>query len=67
MMPIAIHSIFNTMSLNIYDVDDNADWVLVGVNSSKPRKYRLYSNNKGQYFNFKTARYYLSDFIKMTY
>ena len=31
----------------------------------KERKYKLYTTNKGSYFNYKGVRYYLSDFIRV--
>ena len=30
----------------------------------KSRKYKVYTTNKGCYFNYKGVRYYLSDFIR---
>ena len=30
----------------------------------KERKYKVYTTNKGCYFNYKGVRYYLSDFIR---
>ena len=31
----------------------------------KARKYKLYTTNKGSYFNYKGVRMYLSDFIRV--
>ena len=31
------------------------------------RKYKLYTTNKGYYFNYKNLRMYLNDFIKLCY
>ena len=33
----------------------------------KSRKYKLYTTNKGYYFNYKNLRMYLNDFIKLCY
>lgn len=35
------------------------------VIEEKERKYKIYSTNKGSYFNYKGNRYYLSDFIRV--
>ena len=31
----------------------------------KERKYKLYTTNKGSYFNYRGARMYLNDFIRV--
>ena len=31
----------------------------------KERKYKLYTTNKGSYFNYKGVRMYLNDFIRV--
>ena len=31
----------------------------------KERKYKLYTTNKGSYFNYKGVRIYLNDFIRV--
>ena len=31
----------------------------------KSRKYKLYTTNKGSYFNYKGVRMYLNDFIRV--
>ena len=33
----------------------------------KARKYKLYTTNKGYYFNYKNLRMYLNNFIKLCY
>ena len=35
------------------------------VIEEKSRKYKLYTTNKGNYFNFKGIRIYLHDFIRV--
>ena len=35
------------------------------VIEEKERKYKIYTTNKGSYFNYKGVRMYLSDFIKV--
>ena len=35
------------------------------VIEEKVRKYKLYTTNKGSYFNYKGVRMYLNDFIKV--
>ena len=35
------------------------------VIEEKERKYKLYTTNKGSYFNYKGVRIYLNDFIKV--
>ena len=34
------------------------------VIEEKERKYKLYTTNKGSYFNYKGSRIYLNDFIR---
>lgn len=35
------------------------------VIEEKERKYKIYTTNKGSYFNYKGVRMYLSDFIRI--
>ena len=35
------------------------------VIEEKARKYKLYTTNKGSYFNYRGARMYLNDFIRV--
>ena len=35
------------------------------VIEEKSRKYKLYTTNKGSYFNYKGTRIYLNDFIRV--
>ena len=35
------------------------------VIEEKERKYKLYTTNKGSYFNYKGTRMYLNDFIRV--
>ena len=63
---IASYCIVNTISLNVYQLEEGADYyVLAGLNNDKPRKYKLYDSSKGSYFNFKGNRYYLNDFMRV--
>ena len=63
--PIAIKGLTNTASLLIYDIDDYA--VTVSLNKGVKREYKLYSTNKGFYFNYKGNRYYIHEFIRMVF
>lgn len=63
---IASYGLTNTASLNIYSIDFGIDdFVIAGINSLKSRKYKLYSTNKGIYFNFGGTRFYLENFLKV--
>lgn len=56
--------ICNNASLNIYNVDDYFDIVEAGINNQKKRKYKLYTNTKGTYFNYGKTRFYLHEFLR---
>lgn len=55
-----------------YDIDDKVivnffyySEVEVKVIEEKERKYKIYTTNKGSYFNYKGVRMYLNDFIRI--
>lgn len=62
---IASYSICYSLALNIYSVIfDN--YVIAGwSNENKCKKYKLYSNKKGDYFCINKQRYYLDNFIRI--
>ena len=60
---IAVIGITNVASMNIYDISDEE--VLAGINNEKPRKYKLYVNTKGYYFNFRGRRFYLEEAMRV--
>ncbi|MFT8313270.1 MAG: hypothetical protein ABF633_03330 [Clostridium sp.] len=63
---IASLTVCNTATLNIYSVDYGIDdYITVGLNNFKSRKYKLYSTNKGTYFNYDGLRYYVHEFLKV--
>lgn len=58
---IASKVISNTASINIYEIDYH--FVSVGINDNKPKKHKLYYNNKNQpYFNFRGHREYFFEY-----
>lgn len=59
-------SICNTASINVHEVDDHGEYVIVSINSIKPRKHKLYTNTKGMYFNFCGGRNYLHDVMRVS-
>lgn len=62
---IASKGITNNISINIYDIIyDVDDKVVAGYNNENPRRYKIYTNTKGEYFNL-GGRQYLSDFIRL--
>ena len=62
---IGSYSLSNIASLNIYDINDGEEYVIAGINNNSKRKYKLYFNNKGAYFNWGKHRYYLHEFIRL--
>lgn len=64
---IASLGLWNTASLNIYDIEHGIeDYVVAGMNNYRPRRYKVYySTNKGAYFNWAGHRYYLNEFLKI--
>ena len=62
---IASKGITNNISINIYNIEYGIDdKVIAGYNNKNPRKYKIYTNTKGNYFNL-GGRQYLSDFIRL--
>ena len=62
---IASLGLSNTHGLAIWDIND--DEVIVSMVSSDygiKRPYKLYHTNKGVYFNYKGARYYIHEFMR---
>lgn len=59
-MMIGLH-----LGLNVYGYTDDSDYVYAGFNDDKPRKYKLYEAERGNYFKIKGIRYYLDDFIRV--
>ncbi len=57
--------LYNIASLNLYQIDDNADTIKAGINDDKGKTYKLYSTNKGFYFCLGGSRYYLSKFMRV--
>lgn len=63
---IASLALTNNSSLNIYDIIHGInDKIEMGINNLKARKYTIYSNTKGSYFNYNGNRYYLNEFMKL--
>ena len=65
--PIASYSICYSLALNIYSVIFEIDnYVIAGWSNEKNcKKYKLYSNKKGDYFCINRQRYYLDNFIRI--
>lgn len=55
----------NTASLNVYEIDSYGGYVIAAMNNFRPKRYRLYSNSKGSFFNWSGSRYYLDDFMRV--
>ena len=65
--PIASYLICYDLSLNIYSILSGINnYVIAGwSNENKCKKYKLYSNKKGDYFCINRQRYYLDNFIRI--
>lgn len=64
---IASIGLCNCASINIYGFEYGIDdYIIAGLNDDKPRKYKIYSNTKGSYFNYGKHRYYLNE-VTMLY
>ena len=62
---IASKVICNTASINIYYA--SSYYVVVGVNNSIPKWYKVYDTPKGRcYFNFRGTREYLDEYIRLS-
>lgn len=55
---IQSHSITKNTSVNVYGFNSNND-ILAGLNQEKPRKYKVYRDDSGNYFNFRGIKIYL--------
>ena len=66
---LASMALSNSVSLNIYEIEHGIDDYVYagmgGVSNNKVRKYKLYYNSKGAYFNFGKSRYYMNEFIRV--
>lgn len=60
---IAAKVICNTASINVYSIEEEK--IEAGLNDDKPKKYKLYYNTNGVYFNFLGQRQYLDEFIRL--
>ena len=54
------YGIDNKVIANYFYYSEIEDKVI----EEKERKYKLYTTNKGSYFNYKGVRMYLNDFIR---
>ena len=54
------YGIEDKVIINFFYYSSLQDRKIVG----KARKYKLYTTNKGSYFNYKGVRIYLNDFIR---
>ena len=57
---------YNSKGLIIYDIIHGIDDYIIAGWSGGPssRKYKLYYNNKGGYFNYKGRRQHLNEFLR---
>ena len=63
---IGVYPICNGASINVYGVEYGIDGkIIASLNNQKPRKYKLYSNSKGEYFNFGGNRIYLHEVMRV--
>ena len=63
---VGVCPICNNASINVYGVEYGIDdKIIAGLNNQKPRKYKLYFNSKGEYFNFGGNRIYLHEVIRV--
>ena len=65
--PIVTYPILYDLSINIYSILSGINnYVIAGWSNKKNcKKYKLYSNKKGDYFCINRQRYYLNDFIRL--
>ena len=66
--PIAYMIVMQNIQLCIYDIVESVNNYVIagyGEGKGKPRKYMLYENNKGVYFNFRGIRRYLNEFSRV--
>lgn len=62
---IAAMPISNTMSLNIYDVDEPEEYVEAGYNNDTPKQYPLGYDERGIYFDMDGDIHYLDEFMRI--
>lgn len=62
---IAVKTICNAASINIYSIDEEEEKIEVSLNDDTPKKYKLYYNKNGIYFNFLGHRNYLDEFVRV--
>ena len=63
---VGVYPICNGASINVYGVEYGIDGkIIASLNNQKPRKYKLYSNLKGEYFNFGGNRIYLHEVMRV--
>lgn len=60
---IASYTLSNVGGIAIYDIND--EQVVAGYNNEKPRKYKVYNNTKGFYFNWGKRRVYLNECMRV--
>lgn len=60
---IASYPLTNVAGIAIYEV--NEDYVIAGLNNDKPRRYKVYGNTKGFFFNWGRIRIYLHECLKV--
>ncbi len=65
--PIAYLGVCNTISLNIYEVNEPEEYVLVGYNNDKPEKAELGYDDNGVFFDWNGEIYYLDEFMRTDY
>lgn len=62
---IASLGLSNTHGLAIWDINDyEVIASLISSDYGTKRRYKLYYNTKGVYFNFRGSRYYIHEFIR---
>ena len=59
---IASKGLTNNHALLVWNVND--EYIQVSLNEGTKRWYKLYSTNKGFYFNYKGSRFYLDEFLR---
>lgn len=60
---IASYPLTNNGGIAIYEV--NEDYVIAGLNNNRPKKYKLYNNTKGFFFNWGRIRIYLHECVRI--
>ena len=60
---IASKGLTNNHGLLVWDIND--EQITVSLNYGTKRKYKIYSTNKGFYFNYHGSRFYIHEFIRV--